>query len=82
MFFASAEFQAVVSALNEGFLKTVQLFFVTLIGALPLGLVISFGSMNRWAPLARPVHWFVRSPISAAARCRASSFVRSGKMRR
>ena len=35
MFFASAEFQAVVSALNEGFLKTVQLFFVTLIGALP-----------------------------------------------
>ena len=50
MFFASAEFQAVVSALNEGFLKTVQLFFVTLIGALPLGLVISFGSMNRWAP--------------------------------
>ena len=60
MFFASAEFQAVVSALNEGFLKTVQLFFVTLIGALPLGLVISFGSMNRWAPLARPVHWFFR----------------------
>ncbi len=60
MFFTSAEFQAVVSALNEGFLKTVQLFFVTLIGALPLGLVISFGSMNRWAPLARPVHWFVR----------------------
>ena len=63
MFFASAEFQAVVSALNEGFLKTVQLFFVTLIGALPLGLVISFGSMNRWAPLARPVHWFVRRRV-------------------
>lgn len=63
MFFASAEFQAVVSALNEGFLVTVQLFLVTLIGALPLGLVISFGSMSRWAPLARPVHWFLRRQL-------------------
>ena len=68
MFFASAEFQAVVSALNEGFLKTVQLFFVTLIGALPLGLVISFGSMNRWAPLARPVRWGLRRTGRAPGR--------------
>ena len=63
MFFASAEFQAVVSALNEGFLKTVQLFFVTLIGALPLGLVISFGSMSRFTPLrwlTRTVVWIIR----------------------
>ena len=63
MFFTSAEFQAVVSALNEGFLKTVQLFFVTLIGALPLGLVISFGSMSRFTPLrwlTRTVVWIIR----------------------
>ena len=63
MFFTSAEFQAVVSALNEGFLKTVQLFFVTLIGALPLGLVISFGSMRRFTPLrwlTRTVVWIIR----------------------
>ena len=63
MFFTSAEFQAVVSALNEGFLKTVQLFFVTLIGALPLGLIISFGSMNRFTPLrwlTRTIVWIIR----------------------
>ena len=68
MFFLSAEFQTVVSALNEGFLKTVQLFLVTLIGALPLGLVISFGSMSRWAPLARPVHWQLRRKGRAPGR--------------
>ena len=63
MFFMSAEFQTVVSALNEGFLKTVQLFFLTLIGALPLGLVISFGSMSRFTPLrwlTRTVVWIIR----------------------
>ena len=43
----------VIGALNDGFVTTLKLFAVTLIGALPLGLVISFGSMNRWAPLAR-----------------------------
>ena len=35
----------VVHALNIGFLQTLKLFFVTLIGAFPLGLVIAFGSM-------------------------------------
>ena len=63
MFFFSDEFQTVVSALNEGFIKTVQLFFLTLIGALPLGLIISFGSMNRFAPLrwlTRTVVWIIR----------------------
>lgn len=63
MFFFSDEFQTVVSALNEGFIKTVQLFFLTLIGAFPLGLIISFGSMNRFAPLrwlTRTVVWIIR----------------------
>ena len=50
-FFTSSTFKTVLAALNSGFLKTLQLFFITLIGALPLGLIISFGSMNRWAPL-------------------------------
>ena len=63
MFFTSAEFQAVVLALNQGFLKTLQLFFVTIIGALPLGLIISFGSMNRFTPLrwlTRTIVWIIR----------------------
>ena len=33
----------VIRSLNVGFLQTLRLFFVTLLGALPLGLVISFG---------------------------------------
>lgn len=56
-FFTSSTFKTVLAALNSGFLKTLQLFFITLIGALPLGLIISFGSMNRWAPLKWPVLW-------------------------
>ena len=42
----------VIRALNVGFLQTLKLFFITLIGALPLGLVICFGEMNGWAPFA------------------------------
>ena len=62
-FFTSAEFQTVISALNQGFLRTLELFFVTLVGALPLGLVIAFGSMSRFAPLrwlTRTLVWVVR----------------------
>ena len=44
-------FQTVISALNEGFVQTLKLFVVTLVGSIPLGLIICFGSMNRWAPL-------------------------------
>ncbi len=46
----------VFPALNEGFLQTLRLFFVTLLGALPLGLVITCGSMSRF----RPLKWFTR----------------------
>lgn len=41
----------VFRSLNEGFGQTLRLFFVTLARALPLGLVISFGSMSRFKPL-------------------------------
>ena len=50
----------VIGALNEGFLQTLKLFAVTLLGALPLGLVIAFGTMSRLAPLAHPVQWWLR----------------------
>ena len=43
----------VFQALNAGFLQTLKLFFVTLLGALPLGLLLCFGSMSTWAPLRR-----------------------------
>jgi len=43
-------FSVVIGALNAGFVQTLKLFFVTLLGAIPLGLVIAFGSMSRWQP--------------------------------
>ena len=39
------------SRLLEGFLLNFKLFGLTLIFSLPLGLVVAFGSMNKWAPL-------------------------------
>ncbi|MBO5035093.1 MAG: amino acid ABC transporter permease [Oscillospiraceae bacterium] len=56
-------FWTVIGALNEGFLQTLRLFSVTLLGATPLGLVIAFGAMSRLAPLrwlTRTVIWIVR----------------------
>lgn len=53
----------VIGALNVGFLQTLRLFAVTLIGAIPLGLVVSFGSMSRFTPLrvlTRAVVWIIR----------------------
>lgn len=42
----------VVKSLNIGFLQTLKLFGVTLLGALPLGLVLSFGTMSKFKPLS------------------------------
>ena len=53
----------VIPALNAGFVQTMKLFFVTLIGALPLGLLISFGSMSRFKAvrgLFKVIIWIVR----------------------
>ncbi len=53
----------VVNALNIGFLQTLKLFIVTLVGAFPLGLIIAFGSMSRFKPLSyvtKLVVWVVR----------------------
>lgn len=49
----------VIHALNIGFLQTLKLFFVTLIGAFPLGLLISFGSMSHFKPLSYVTKIFV-----------------------
>ena len=61
------QFPTVFSALNVGFLQTLKLFAVTLIGALPLGLIISFGSMSNFKPLSmvvKTIVWIVRgSPL-------------------
>ncbi len=63
----SQQLPIVFEALNVGFLQTLKLFFVTLLGALPLGLLISFGSMSKFKPLSgliKTVVWIVRgSPL-------------------
>ncbi|MCM1235333.1 MAG: amino acid ABC transporter permease [Ruminococcus flavefaciens] len=53
----------VLRSLNAGFLQTLKLFFVTLAGACPLGLLIAFGSMSHFGPLralARFLVWIIR----------------------
>lgn len=57
------QFPIVFHALNVGFLQTLKLFAVTLLGAIPLGLIISFGSMSKFKPLSMVVRfivWIVR----------------------
>lgn len=63
MFFDDPALRIVVQALNSGFLKTLQLFATTLVGAIPLGLIIAFGSMSRFPPLrclTKTMVWVIR----------------------
>ena len=53
----------VFASLAEGFAKTLEIFVLTLAGALPLGLLIAFGSMSRRRALRAVVKfivWIVR----------------------
>lgn len=57
------QFPIVIRALNTGFLQTLKLFAVTLLGALPLGLIIAFGSMSPFKPLSylvKTIVWIIR----------------------
>ncbi|MBO5341434.1 MAG: amino acid ABC transporter permease [Lachnospiraceae bacterium] len=56
-------FLEVTLLLLDGFKITVLLFLITLLGALPLGLVIAMGSMSKFAPLrylTRGFVWIIR----------------------
>ena len=53
----------VLLSLLGGFGQSLRLFCYTLLGALPLGLVVAFGSMSRWKPLSalvRAIIWVIR----------------------
>ena len=52
-------FIEVTLKLCEGFLTTLEIFGLTLLFSLPLGLIISFGSMSRFKPLKWLVKFFV-----------------------
>lgn len=56
-------FLTVTLSLLEGLGTTLRIFFLTLLMALPLGLIISFGSMSRFTVIKWPVKtlvWIVR----------------------
>ena len=56
-------FTQVTIDLFNGFYENLFLFFVTLLGAIPLGLTITFGSMSRFKPvkwLAKTFIWVIR----------------------
>lgn len=58
-------FSTVILSLNQAFTVTLRLFAITLSGALPLGLLISFGSMSKWSVSIskyslRPIRMFSR----------------------
>ncbi|NMA33324.1 MAG: amino acid ABC transporter permease [Clostridiaceae bacterium] len=46
-----------IASLFEGFWLNIRLFILTLVMAIPLGLVITFGSMSKF----RPLKWLVRT---------------------
>ena len=52
-------FWSVTASLATGLITTGKLFFLTLVFALPLGLLICFGSMSRFKPLSWLVKTFV-----------------------
>lgn len=58
-----ADFWNVMLSLNEGFAKSIEIFLLTLLGALPLGLLIAFGSMSSISPirwLTKLLVWVIR----------------------
>ena len=57
------QFPIVFDSLNAGFLQTMKLFTISLVGSIPLGLIISFGSMSKFKPLSllvKTVVWVIR----------------------
>ena len=54
-----AMFWEVIRSMTAGSLMTLRIFFLTLLFSLPLGLIISFGSMSRFRPLSYLVKFIV-----------------------
>lgn len=48
-----------VSQLGHGFGTTLSIFFLTLLGALPLGLLVTFGRRSKFAPLRSFIKFYI-----------------------
>lgn len=51
--------QEVFSELTAGFIETIKIFILTLVGAVPLGLLVAFGSMSKYRPVSMITGFFV-----------------------
>lgn len=52
-------FATMVSLLGQGFLTTLSIFAFTLLGSLPLGLLVTFGRRSKFAPLRAVVKFYI-----------------------
>ena len=53
------EFAVMMDVLLQGLVLTLEIFVVTLVGALPLGVVVALGRMSRCRPLAAVVRLYI-----------------------
>ena len=56
----AVDISTMLTMLGQGFVVTLQIFFLTLLGSLPLGVLVALGRMSRVKPLA----WLIRLYIS------------------
>ena len=54
------ETSTMLGMLGQGFVTTIVLFLLTLLGSLPLGVVIALGRMSKF----KPIQWFMKFYIS------------------
>ncbi|WP_297148388.1 amino acid ABC transporter permease [uncultured Ellagibacter sp.] len=54
------EIGTMLSMLGQGFVVTLQIFFLTLVGSLPLGVVVALARMSR----VKPIAWIMKFYIS------------------
>jgi len=52
-------FSTMVALLGQGFLTTLSIFALTLLGSLPLGLLVTFGRRSKFAPLRAVVKFYI-----------------------
>ncbi len=48
-----------LSLLGQGFVVTLQIFFLTLVGSLPLGVLVALGRMSKFAPLSLLMRFYI-----------------------
>ncbi len=53
------DLMTMLGMMGEGFLVSLQIFLFTLVGALPLGLVVAFGRMSKCKPLSLIVQFYI-----------------------